>query len=142
MGGFLSSEPVIPLLQTSSHSNEAPSLATTLHRYGIAKRPQQAFDVFEQPRESPLDTVYEHDKEQEPVYEHPVEERDTVMGSIPNEVQNTNEKIYYNNVLEQIQDISQKEFYDLRRVGVQPIIVTDDIVLKRHRPSRRPSTKK
>lgn len=73
--------------------------------------------------------------------DHPVEQQISTddPSSIPNEVQDPNEtkeKIYYNNVLEQIQDISAKEFYDLRRVDVQPVIITDDIVLKRQRVPR------
>lgn len=145
MGGFFSSEPVTPLLQSQNRNNpvspasnvSSVSIASSIVRY---KPPQHAFDIFERPPSS-LDTVYEHDKEREPVPDHPVEQQISTddPSSIPNEVQDPNEtkeKIYYNNVLEQIQDISAKEFYDLRRVDVQPVIITDDIVLKRQRVPR------
>jgi hypothetical protein len=52
---------------------------------------------------------------------------------IPNEVQKTSQTIYYSKPLEKIQDVIDKEFYDLRRVDVRPVIVTDDIVLRRQR---------
>jgi hypothetical protein len=139
MGGFFSSEPVTPLLQNTNSSNRV-SVASSIVRY---KPPQHAFDIFERPPSS-LDTVYEHDKEREEVPDHPVEQQMDMVDtlSVPNGIQDpkeTKEKIYYSNVLEQIQNISAKEFYDLRRVDVQPVIVTDDIVLKRHRPSRQKS---
>ena len=142
MGGFFSSEPVTPLLKNETRNNRVSnashtpsvSVASSIVRY---KSPQQAFDIFERPPHS-LDTVYEHDKEREEVPDHPVEEQQI---SAPNEVQETSGTIYYNRVLEQIQDISAKEFYDLRRVGVAPVLITDDIVLKRHRsPHRKTKT--
>lgn len=145
MGGFFSSEPVTPLLQSQNRNNRVShtshassvSVASSIVRY---KPPQHVFDIFERPPGS-LDTVYEHEKEREEVYDHPVEKRiDTGdILSVPNEIQDpmeTNEKIYYNQTLEQIQNISSKEFYDLRRVGVQPVMVTDDIVLRRQRSMR------
>ncbi len=151
MGGFFSSEPVTPLLQHSngnnrvSHASHTPSVsvASSIVRY---KSPHHAFDMFERPPRS-LDTVYEHDKEREPIPEHPVEEQlnEEDVLSVPNEIQDPREmsgKIYYNQTLEKIQDISKKEFYDLRRVGVAPVLITDDIVLKRHRPIRQKTVSK
>lgn len=143
MGSLFSSEPVQPLLPANGRSAE-------ISRYSTLHPSKQAFDIFERPPGT-LDTVYEHEKEREPVPDHPVEEQTTDPPIAPHQVQDakdakdakdareTSEKIYYNNVLEQIQDISKKEFYDLRRIDVQPVIVTDDIVLKRHRPARRKS---
>ena len=130
MGGFFSSEPVTPLL--TNRSNRVPhssrvSVASSIIRY---KTTHHAFDIFERPPNT-LDTVYEHDKEREEVRDHPVEEDSPVV--IPNEVQETSQTVYYNKPFETIQDISNKEFYDLRRIDVQPIVVTDDIVLRRQR---------
>jgi len=125
MGGFFSSEPVTPLLTNSSNR---VSVASSIVRY---KTQHHAFDIFERPPNT-LDTVYEHDKEQEEVRDHSVEEREPPLVT-PNEVQETSQTIYYSKPLEKIQDIANKGFYDLRRIGVQPVIVTDDIVLRRQR---------
>jgi len=138
MGGFFSSEPVTPLLQNQTRNNHVSnassiSVASSIIRY---KPPRQVFDNFERPPNS-LDTVYEHDKEREEIPEHPLEvqraEETEEQAVVPNEVQETSGIIYYNRALEQIQDISNKEFYDLRRVGITPVVVTDDIVLRRQR---------
>ena len=135
MGSLFSSEPVQPLLPSNGRVAETS-------RYSTLHPKKHAFDVFERPPGT-LDTVYEHEKERESVPDHPVEDRENFdQLTAPHQVQytnETNEKIYYNNVLDQIQDISKKEFYDLRRVDVKPVIVTDDIVLRRHRSSRRKS---
>jgi hypothetical protein len=61
-----------------------------------------------------------------------VEERDSPV-LIPNEIEETSQTIYYSKPLEKIENNSHKNFYDLRRVGVQPVVVTDDIVLRRQR---------
>jgi len=141
MGGFFSSEPVTPLLQNTNNGNHVPqasnvSVASSIVRY---KTSHHAFDIFEHPP-SQLDTVYEHNKEREEVRDHPLEERmnddDESSVVVPHEIQETSQTIYYNTPLEKIQEVSNKEFYDIRRIGVQAIIVTDDIVLKRHRSSR------
>ena len=138
MGGFFSSEPVTPLLTNSS--NRVPqassvSVASSIIRY---KTTHHVFDIFERPPNT-LDTVYEHDKEREEVRDHPVEERDSPM-LIPNEIEETSQTIYYSKPLEKIENNSHKSFYDLRRIDIQPVVVTDDIVLRRQR-SLRPTSK-
>lgn len=141
MGALLSSEPVKPLLPnticSSSSQNHNVSVASSIMRY---KPPQQAFDIFERPPSS-LDTVYEHEKEREEVHDHPMEQRMNAEGeaSMPNEIldsRETKETIYYKQTLEQIQGSSNEEFYDLRRIGVKPVMVTDDIILRRQRSMR------
>ena len=125
MGGFFSSEPVTPLLQNTIRGNRVNrvsnvSVASSIVRY---KSPKHAFDIFERPP-SALDIVYEHDKECEEVRDHPVEERVGAEGDFP--VPTFNE-------VQQIQDIGNKEFHDLKWIGVEPVMVTDDIILRRQR---------
>lgn len=118
MGGFFS-EPIVPQLDSTTTTYQNIPLITKKYKTKRKIARRSAFDIFERPTGS-LDTIHEHDNEM-------IQPDTSPQGT------DTNEIIYDNHMLEQIQDISKQEFYQSKKIDLQPVIITDDIILKKHK---------
>ena len=127
MGGLFSSEPVAPLLSKSNENNIATVFTK---RYNSITFNKPSMPVFERDHIA-LDTVYERETVEsipEPASPHEIPEP-----SEPTPI------VYYHTTLEQVEEISKREFYDIKRVDLSQTMVTDDIILRRHRAPRKKS---
>lgn len=116
MGTIFSSEvqPAAPLLQEHKINVQSNLLSNqSVKKYKKKAKVQQAFDIFERRAES-LDTIQEHERENYP--------------ESPKEV---SVKVYDNQALQQIGYVSGMEFYDLKNIDKDTVMITDDIVIRK-----------